>query len=111
MKAFLNIIWQLPQFLTGELVYLCHKLFIRNQILRPGVIRHNNSFAAKYLLCSTSEKNRIKGFSLGCRIFLYYDTNTAITEDRLQEKIKESIKHEYGHTVQSKSGQPHQNYL
>ena len=92
--------WQLPQLLLGVLVLLWHKLFMRVRYLKAGRVSCGGSVAVFSAYCS-KKKNSISAFSLGRRIFIYYNDSYP-DKKRIQEKFDETIRHEFGHTLQSR---------
>ena len=100
MKLLLSIIWQLPQILIGEIVYLWHRLFMRGRTLRSAKIGTAN-LSASALIYSTNKSGKFYAYSLGRRIFFYYDNKHSISAAKLQAKINEVLKHEFGHSRQS----------
>ena len=101
MKLLL-IIWQLPQFLLGYIVFMWHKAFFKKRLLGYRRVtcsdfKHVNSTV---MLCKSKKRKHYRAFSLGRYAFLYYDSDY-YDGHRLINVVNNVIKHEYGHSVQS----------
>ena len=80
----LEYLWQLPQNLIGLCIYLFHKYICKHELLKVRNIDGIEYYYAKHVANC--------GISLGKYIFLDSDRS-------LKEK---SVRHEYGHQLQSK---------
>ena len=101
MKLLL-IIWQLPQFIVEKIVFLWHKAFFKKRLLgcRRVTCSDFKHVNVTVILCKSKKRNFYRAFSLGKRVFLYYDSGYYDAE-RLIHVVDNVIKHEYGHSVQS----------
>jgi hypothetical protein len=103
MKRLFLTVWQLPQFLAGEAVLLFHVLFGYKEISRHELGAGNHPCVTSYArVFNIRETKVIRGFSLGRRVFLYY--NREWFDERFGQnysKRDEILCHEYGHCVQS----------
>ena len=90
LKNFIKSTWELPQNLLGALVV---KIF-------------NAKYDSTYEDATIFTWNQDGGMSLGKYIFLPFKTNTTIVDGTIKRDLTryqlEVLKHEYGHTIQSK---------
>ena len=101
MKLLL-FVWQLPQFVLGDIVNLWHMAFLGKRLLgyRSVTCYDFKGVEAIVILYKSKKRNFYRAFSLGGHIFLYYDSSHYDT-DRLLSVINNVLRHEYGHSVQS----------
>ncbi|MDR2917842.1 MAG: hypothetical protein LBV72_00545 [Tannerella sp.] len=99
---FLLTLWQLPQLIVGEAIYAWHKLFLRKRYIKNGFACCDSyKYTYSKIDMYSSKRSRIvKAFSLGRRIFLYYDKDYH-DKAKLKMVINEVVRHEYGHSIQS----------
>ena len=101
MKLLL-FIWQLPQFVLGDIVNLWHMAFLRKRLLgyRSVTCDDFKRVNSTVMLYKSKKRKHYRAFSLGGYVFLYYDSDY-YDGHRLINVVNNVIKHEYGHSVQS----------
>ena len=102
-KEFLLYLWQLPQNIVALFILLWHKLFLSKRFLYSAdyIINDKQTNDVVYVYKTKNSSSKIKGFSLGNKVFIYYDENYK-DQNKLMLKIVQTIKHEYKHCIQSK---------